>query len=66
MDRIRNPALMVLKLFKSHLRAHLTFQKPMESPFPFSRIWSEFQYIHHPIGKKEFKSYERIENKFDQ
>jgi len=36
------------------------YRKPIKSAFKFSKIVRENQYIHHPIGKKEFKSCERI------
>jgi len=51
---------MLLGLFKSHERAHLFFEKRIGSSFQFSKKERENQYIHYPIGKKEFKSGESI------
>ena len=53
---------MLLKHFKSHQRAPITLQKPIESSFQFSKNVREFHYIHQPIGKRARK----IRKKFSQ
>ena len=37
-------------------RAHVTFQKPIDSPFHFSTIVMEFRYIYQPIGRMALKT----------
>jgi len=59
-----------------HINALETFKRPSESPFYFSKairqpfhhkeIAREFQFLYQPIDKKELKSCEGIQNKFNQ
>jgi len=46
--------------FKRALICFGPFQKRIESSFQFSKNARGNQYIHHPIGKKENKSWESI------
>jgi len=50
-----------MKLFKSHKRAHLTFQKPIECSLLFQKLREISSIFIPPIGKTAQQTRERIQ-----